>query len=1253
LVIESAQVDVPDGATEVTVPDIVLAEGLYLTGQLVDENKQPISGVFVAPFPASSPMQLQTGPDGNFGTMVRADKRPSGWMVGWNFPPEPGNDFSGDTTWAKVISKEPLVLQVSRQTEPEKFSQFSEIDMDAPVPIDRVVWGEIVDGWQPGFWLKSTGEPTNQQVPLNALVTYRVLLRNTSDTGRDVVFRKGPDVPYVIPGSQIVTALAAEERPQEVRSEVAMNAFKGESDYVIFIEAGESLLLYGSATSKEAGLFIGEGDSQEYSKLATVAQPGKNWIVQPLIVQTLTPEERKQLDESLKSDRSRSTWDMTMLDRNGQPRKETAKTATPNTDGIPATPFTRLQTLHAKIELDVGTLVAAVPEKPADGPKENPPYPVEDFTWGEVVDGLQSSVICRIDINAPGMVEFNEHLPCGVQVRNTTEKRIEFLVRMELPYLIPADRFQGELLPQYRAEPANPDTETPAAIYRMSLDPREIVFIPGNNPDQSPDSAISVGDALGVIPDSEDEYAVPQIATVHVGTNWFAQPLTIQTLTEAEAATIKAQPGEATTMKVDAQGKPGEATVTRVDAIPRGKTLLAMEQVEVATNSLLKEQRADGVTWGLIDKGLQCGIRLVNPQGSYQTGDIIEAELLYRNSSDEVLITTQPRSTDFWARVEDSAGQQLSIDDGPRIDLIPGYHDYQPGEVRSLGTIKVKLVAAGTPSPKDNREPGHITLPPGKYKFHGNGGVGGINPHSGKIEFQVAEPVAAPSSAKTIRGRIINEEKLGVPGAELLIVAGNSEQLRDARVIAQGTSDGLGNFSIAIPDEELGKSQWGQIWRRAPGYAAARGNTMQSLESLLEESLTYGPLVKTTGLHLVVHDPAGKPLVGARAEALSVRVSQGIGYALPAEWREDNSGVTDAVGRVHLPYIDPGSVYRLAITPEGHSVATEFGPNYFLNYRPQEAAPHFTFPTFETGVIEGQFVAAPGVTLPKGLTIPLRTLTGKVDVSGVRDVPVDDTGHFRIPDMPVGEISILKFLDDRQSLRPWITERTYVKTGETTKLEIPIVSGTSVTGRVQKSDTKSGVADYEFEVYYGPAIQFRGSELWLMKQPVKADAEGRYELFLPPGPINLRLTRYVDGYSDATSWLPRENQGTWGPLHEIPSQAEFELPTIDLVKMLPIQGQLMDQNDKPLAAYDWMVFGYPEIPGEREGFVMNSMAGVQTDKTGQFEGRYPETYPPVRWKVSHRVWKTKYDFDDIKYAAKVVTRDPLVLQVDTTTPLKE
>lgn len=100
---------------------------------------------------------------------------------------------------------------------------------------------------------------------------------------------------------------------------------------------------------------------------------------------------------------------------------------------------------------------------------------------------------------------------------------------------------------------------------------------------------------------------------------------------------------------------------------------------------------------------------------------------------------------------------------------------------------------------------------------------------------------------------------------------------------------------------------------------------------------------------------------------------------------------------------------------------------------------------------------------------------------------------------------------------------------------------------------------------------------------------------------------------------------------------------------MPIQRQLVDMQNKPLV--DWSVYGYPNVRELRPSMTMNSMAGVHTNEQGAFSGNYPETYPPAFWKVSQRIWTTKYEFDNHNYAAKVISRNPLVLQVDTTKEL--
>lgn len=61
---------------------------------------------------------------------------------------------------------------------------------------------------------------------------------------------------------------------------------------------------------------------------------------------------------------------------------------------------------------------------------------------------------------------------------------------------------------------------------------------------------------------------------------------------------------------------------------------------------------------------------------------------------------------------------------------------------------------------------------------------------------------------------------------------------------------------------------------------------------------------------------------------------------------------------------------------------------------------------------------------------------------------------------------------------------------------------------------------------------------------------------------------------------------------------------------------------------------------------MNSFAGVSTDGKGEFHGTAPVSYPPERWRLSHRTWPTKFDFEDHAYIPKIRSRDPLILEVD-------
>jgi hypothetical protein len=325
-----------------------------------------------------------------------------------------------------------------------------------------------------------------------------------------------------------------------------------------------------------------------------------------------------------------------------------------------------------------------------------------------------------------------------VVVKNTTETPVEFLARalpftgLETPALISSDEINVALesLPlaaKYFARPASRPESRSDPAYLIRLEPGEAVIVPDH--EGVDERTLKVGgDALA---------GQPSVREYQAGMNWIVQPVTLWRLSDDEQARLTRLLGRYQLTRFGADGTVYREPATRLAGMPVGTTLYPRIQLEVGTLDAAAFRHADAAVWGDVDRGLQCGIRVLNPKPEYQEGDTIEAELLYRNVSDAVIFTTRPRRLDLYPIIEDAAGNQPLIDFGARFDIFPLGHDYQPGEVRSLGIMSVTLVPEDTPSPKSNMEPGHITLPPGEYQLFGSGGVGEICPHSGKVPFVV------------------------------------------------------------------------------------------------------------------------------------------------------------------------------------------------------------------------------------------------------------------------------------------------------------------------------------------------------------------------------------------------------------------------------------------------------------------------------------------------------------------------------------
>ena len=367
--------------------------------------------------------------------------------------------------------------------------------------------------------------------------------------------------------------------------------------------------------------------------------------------------------------------------------------------------------------------------------------PLKDVIWWEKVEGLQAGFL----LDSPGIP--NQRIPhhsvakYRILVRNTTDKDIKFVARLlshdgaDAPFLIPSDDITESLaapkLPEkFRTEGVPRQFKRHDPAYIVTLAPGEAVFVPGQS--GLDELSLYVGDA--------EERKHPTAAKIRPGLNWIVQPLQLQRVPTAGFPNGASLMGRYKITRVDSDGVARQESASRMVAVPGGKTLHPRIQLDVGTLTAAAVRNSKDAVWGKVDKGLQCGIRMINPKQAYVVGDTLEAEFLWRNTSDATIFTPLPRQFDLYPIVTNAEGQELSVDFGARMLLLAISLPFEAGQVRSLGVSKITLVDKGTPSPRSNLEPAHLIVEPGVYKLSGSGGVSapeGGRPRSGAISFVV------------------------------------------------------------------------------------------------------------------------------------------------------------------------------------------------------------------------------------------------------------------------------------------------------------------------------------------------------------------------------------------------------------------------------------------------------------------------------------------------------------------------------------
>ena len=378
-----------------------------------------------------------------------------------------------------------------------------------------------------------------------------------------------------------------------------------------------------------------------------------------------------------------------------------------------------------------------VPEKDRGSSAiNNDVIPMDRVIWWDAGYGLEAGFLMTSPELPNQVVPLESVANYKILVRNKSEEEVEFLARLvphnkaDAPYLIHSDDINKSLelatLPvESRAAGGKSHSIEPA--YVITLAPGESAIIPNQR----------AMDGFDLYVGEKGEHAGPTIAKIKPGMNWIVQPLQIHVPPPARGTGLL---GRYTLTKVDREGITRREKANRRGAEPEGKIVYPRIQLDVGTLNAAAQRNADEAQWGDVDKGLQCGIRLLDQKPSYRVGDTMAVEILWRNTSATTILTPLPRVLDLYPMVIDANDRHRLIDFGARFNLIPATYAFKSGEIRSLGVTSIKLVADGTPSPPSNWEPGHLAIEPGNYKLRGSGGVSGVNtgsPTSGEIEFTI------------------------------------------------------------------------------------------------------------------------------------------------------------------------------------------------------------------------------------------------------------------------------------------------------------------------------------------------------------------------------------------------------------------------------------------------------------------------------------------------------------------------------------
>lgn len=470
----------------------------------------------------------------------------------------------------------------------------------------------------------------------------------------------------------------------------------------------------------------------------------------------------------------------------------------------------------------------------------------------------------------------------------------------------------------------------------------------------------------------------------------------------------------------------------------------------------------------------------------------------------------------------------------------------------------------------------------------------------GQDDPQQANPQQAnPKQDKQIvriSGTVRDASNRPVPDATVWLVEPDLELEGVAELLSESKSGADGAFSFF---EVVGKSTWLHLIARD-----SRGR-------LGWNSGSVGPGINSIRLRDArdlrgrVIDADGRPIAGARVvprsffRPASNQTSSAWSAELFPALRTLLEGHTDKDGGFSLPQIPEQVLVRCEISAPG------FGSGYAdLDFK----AP-VVVKLERPGTISGALAPLQGAEAARGgyklrLTRQLKELEPgamqPIIVSHSEVVTTNDQGAFRCDGLPPGQYSIAAIQGQGRSIFAHPTTYAEVKPGETTAgISVPVVPTVRLTGRVIGRETQKGVENVEIFGY--PFEPSPNGHRRIDEQAATTDAEGRFELRLPPGKMRVFVSHTPPEYL-----VPRPD--TQNTPREIANDDEW--PTFELSRAVQVEGVVLDEQGQPAPHAELHIDLY-----RRNGRVYDWLPGM-SDGDGKLTIRQVD--PEVRFSLRAR-----------------------------------